>query len=148
MSLAISREIFEQMERHARGGFPLECCGLMIGRLGGAAVEEVRPLKNAWQGGDLERRYAIDPRDWIRIEKEFSGMERGIIGVYHSHPRASAQPSAFDAERAWPNYFYLILSVPENGPITARCWKLDEKDAMMRETELAIGEGARMAAGE
>jgi len=49
-----------------------------------------------------------------------------VVGFYHSHPDAPAQPSGFDREHAWPGYCYLIVSVRQGDPQEMRNWLLRE----------------------
>lgn len=57
------------------------------------------------------RRYYIDPKDMLRVQKQARDQGLSIIGIYHSHPDQSAEPSECDRVLAWPEYAYTILSV-------------------------------------
>ena len=57
------------------------------------------------------RRYAIDPKDILLVQKRARGQGLNIIGVYHSHPDHAAVPSECDRAQAWPEYAYVIVSV-------------------------------------
>lgn len=57
------------------------------------------------------RRYAIDPKDILLVQKRARGQGLTIIGVYHSHPDHVAVPSECDRAQAWPEYAYVIVSV-------------------------------------
>lgn len=72
-----------------------------------------------------ERRYAIDPKDMLRVQKH--ARERGlkIIGVYHSHPDHVAIPSECDRAQAWSAYAYPIVSVQKGKAVDIRNWALD-----------------------
>lgn len=66
---------------HARRAFPREACGLLVdGRF--------LPCRNTARGTD---HFAMDARDYARCE-ELGRIE----AVFHSHPNASANPSAAD----------------------------------------------------
>ena len=60
------------------------------------------------------RRYHIDPKDMLRVQKQARAQGLSIIGVYHSHPDHVAEPSECDRALAWPEYAYVIVSV--HGP--------------------------------
>lgn len=57
------------------------------------------------------RRYAINPKDILLVQKRARGQGLTIIGVYHSHPDHVAVPSECDRAQAWPEYAYVIVSV-------------------------------------
>ena len=47
-----------------------------------------------------------------------------VLGFFHSHPDAPAQPSSFDLEHAWDYYSYLIVSVANGTVADTRAWRL------------------------
>lgn len=108
LPLAVRAEI----EQHGRDAYPQECCGFLIGGPGRPrAARRVHRLVN--QSGVLARhRFEIDPLDWLRVERGLSGDEH-VIGVYHSHPDRSSQPSDLDREGAHPHMSYVIVAVRE-----------------------------------
>ncbi len=138
--LRLPRSLRPRLEAHALEGYPSEVCGFLLGM--GRQVREVRPATNlrADRGRD---RYEVDPRDTLRADRY--ARERGleILGFYHSHPDHPAVPSAFDAERAWPVYSYLILATSPDGVEDVRAWRLNgermEEEAL-RFTEEGEGE--------
>ncbi|KPQ35627.1 MAG: putative metal-dependent protease of the PAD1/JAB1 superfamily [Phormidesmis priestleyi Ana] len=60
------------------------------------------------------RRYAINPEDMLRVQKQARDQGLNIIGIYHSHPDHEAVPSECDRLQAWPDYAYVIVSVQGN----------------------------------
>lgn len=84
--MKLSKTVIDAAERHARAEFPKEACGLI------AVVKGRRryfPCKNLSTEG--EDRFEIDPQDYARVEDLGE-----IVGVFHSHPNASANPSEAD----------------------------------------------------
>jgi [CysO sulfur-carrier protein]-S-L-cysteine hydrolase len=80
-------------------------------------VVAVHPVRNAMAS---PLRYAMDPRDQLRVweEIEASGSDMGVI--YHSHTRSDPIPSQTDINLAkapdsgaplWPGTLYLIVGV-------------------------------------
>ena len=62
-------------------------------------------------------RYRIDPAAHIALNKTLRGTSRGVIGVYHSHLRSPAVPSARDlAEAFYPEFVWLIVSSAHEEP--------------------------------
>jgi len=85
-----------------------------------------------------ERRYVIDPRETLAVEKELSGQGHEILGFYHSHPNHPAVPSEFDRSHAWPWYSYVILSIVDRTPAELRAWVLDGDKATFSPDSLSI----------
>jgi proteasome lid subunit RPN8/RPN11 len=63
-----------------------------------------------------------------------------MIGFYHSHPNAPAQPSSYDlAHATWPWLSYLIVAVHDGEPKEVKSWVLaDDRSSFLPEkVELA-----------
>lgn len=129
------------MQEHAERTYPEECCGLMVGTIDSSenpltkSVVELAVLDNQWtpdvaaddslEHTTKQRRYWIDPRDMLRVQKQAREKNLNIIGVYHSHPDAAAVPSECDRAMAWPTYAYTIVSVCEGKAVDVQNWALD-----------------------
>ncbi len=127
MPLVLREAHLDAIFTHAIADAPDECCGILLGRTVGDSlrVAEVHPVANVWEGVRT-RRFMLDPKTHLRLQRE--GRERGldIIGFYHSHPTGRPHPSAFDDKLAWPDHAYLIVSLRDGKPGEARTWRLDE----------------------
>jgi proteasome lid subunit RPN8/RPN11 len=112
--------IFADAVRHA----PDECCGVLIGRPveGEVEVREAHAVPNVWEG-DRSNRFALDPHEHLRLQRESRERGLSVVGFYHSHPTGSTEPSAFDAELAWPDCLYLIVSLQDGKPGRAGAWR-------------------------
>ena len=114
-----------QLEAWARAGYPLEICGLMLGRAepGRAEVQAVRQARNL----DTDRahdRFELDPEDFLAADQEARADGLEIVGVWHTHPDHPAIPSETDRAAAWPGWSYVIVAV-EQGRVAALCsWRL------------------------
>lgn len=138
MELRIPAAVLEGIRAHAVETNPEECCGFLIGREDGPVrtVTEARRARNV-HPEMREVRYTIDPRDVLKVDREFRGEVRHI-GFYHSHPDHPARPSAFDLERAWPYYVYAILAVRGGTPGELTAWSLDEEQRAFKEVATSI----------
>ena len=116
----------ERLMAAARAARPEEACGALIGtvRRGRVEVERIEPLSNV--AAEPKRRYEIDPRQLLDLQR--SGRDGGfeVVGYYHSHPSGDAVPSDVDRRSAWPGLSYLICSVDEGGCCRLRSWRLVE----------------------
>jgi proteasome lid subunit RPN8/RPN11 len=79
--------IKKKIEDHAEYTFPQECCGLLVNVSG---KQIYHPCTNIAAGHE-EQDFVLDPMNYA--EAEDLGE---IMGVVHSHPNASEQPSEAD----------------------------------------------------
>ena len=122
------------MRRHLESGYPNEACGALIGRVDSAdrEVTEFRGMRNIITDRPWDR-YALDPLEQLRVQKDAESRGLEIIGFAHSHPDHPPVPSRFDAEHAWSFYSYVVASV-QNGVLRdARSWRLDDAKAFQEE---------------
>ena len=130
--LGILRSGKGHRENHGDGAIPSNSGAPL------AWVTEVHAVENAWVAESnerfdgagaqetAERRFTIDPRDLLKIQR--AGRDHGfdIIGVYHSHPNHPAIPSDFDRTYAWTQYSYPIVAVHRGKAVDLRSWRLDD----------------------
>lgn len=138
MTVILSADHVSAIQDHARETFPEECCGFLIGP--NAAPRRVARVRRAANVADENRarRYVIDPKEWLVVEKELAGSGLEILGFYHSHPDHPAAPSEFDRGHAWPWYSYVILSIMNRAPKDLRAWTLDGEAQVFHPDELTI----------
>jgi len=118
-SLRLTRAIFDEIRAHGEQTYPLECCGVLVGRslADGWLVEAAIPAGNT-RTDRAHNRYQIAPGELVKIERDARRQGLGIAGFYHSHPDHPAQWSATDfAEAHWLGCSYVITSV-EKGKAT------------------------------
>jgi proteasome lid subunit RPN8/RPN11 len=99
--------------------YPLEACGLLVGR--GLHVHRFVPCTNEAASA---RVYTIPGKELLRAEMaaEDDGLE--IIGVFHSHTHSEPYPSPTDITQAPdPNWLYVIVSLKREAP-EARCYRI------------------------
>lgn len=118
----ITKAALDTIVAHAREALPGECCGLLIGTP--ARIDSAHPARNLESGAT---RFLIDPRDHFAAVHAARESKRFVIGVYHSHPKSSATPSAADlAEASYDDYVYLIVSLASEAPET-RLYRLEDR---------------------
>ncbi len=136
--IRLSRDIFNKILEHARGSYPHECCGVLVGSVaGGKRVLDACPTDNL----NRERandRYEIDPAQLLRIEKDTRAKGLEVLGFYHSHPDHPPRPSEFDRERGWPEYSYIIVSVRNGVDTVLKSWTFTEDDEPFGEEEVVV----------
>jgi proteasome lid subunit RPN8/RPN11 len=119
--------IADEIGRHGVRTYPEECCGGLLGSRNNGAVRVLRaePVPNR-QREQRERRYAIEPGDYLRLERVAAEEGLSLVGIYHSHPDHPAVPSEFDREHALPYFHYLIVAVEAGRAGEVACWVLSE----------------------
>jgi proteasome lid subunit RPN8/RPN11 len=149
MALELRRAEREEIERHGAQTYPNECLGMLLGREtdGRKVVMEVFPLQNAWEnsavnphpateGESSRNRCLVDPKDYLRADREARSKGMDIVGFYHSHPDHPARPSEFDRKNAWPWFSYVILAVEQGVPREMTGWLLAEDGSRFLPEEL------------
>lgn len=117
-SVEIRQAVLDEVLAHARAALPDECCGLLLGTP--SWIEAVHRARNLEPS---PTRFLVDPRDHFAALHAARRSGARVVGVYHSHPGASAAPSRRDlAEASCSDYVYLIVGMIE--PIDIRLFAL------------------------
>lgn len=121
--LVFHAQAYAEMIGNAYDGYPLEACGLLVGK--GSRVHRFVACTNEAASA---RVYTIPGRELLRAEMaaEADGLE--IIGVFHSHTHSEPYPSPTDVEQAPdPGWFYVIVSLKREAP-EPRCYRIREEE--------------------
>ena len=103
---------YAEMIGHLYDGYPLEACGLLIGR--GLRVHRFVPSANLAASA---RVYTIDPVTHLRAERQAESEGLEVIGVVHSHTHSEPYPSPTDVAQApEPGWHYVIVSFKREAP--------------------------------
>ena len=117
----ITHGVAAAIEEHARREHPAECCGLLSGSNG--MITDIHPLRN--DADKPETRYSATPEELFAAMRSIRESGQALLGVYHSHPRTPAYPSASDVEMAfYPEAFYFIISLEPS--VELRAFKIEE----------------------
>jgi proteasome lid subunit RPN8/RPN11 len=112
--LAFRNQTFAAMIGHAYDGYPLEACGLLVGR--GDRVERFVACTN---DAASARVYTIPPKELLHAERAADDDGLEIIGVFHSHTHSEPYPSPTDVDQAPdPDWHYVIVSLKRDAPET------------------------------
>lgn len=94
------------MLAEARRAGEQECCGLLGGR--DTEITRIFPAANALASA---ARFEIAPPELFAIFREMREAGLDHLGIYHSHPRGPAVPSAVDIEQSYyPGVAYFVVS--------------------------------------
>jgi len=131
--IAIKESAIDSIKRHALEAFPEECCGFMFGSDDLERVITQTKAANNIVNGNRERRFEVDPLDYMNAEKYADASELDLIGIYHSHPNHPAIPSEHDRKLAVRYFSYVIVSLNRNEVVDMRSWLLDDSEKFIEE---------------
>lgn len=149
--IILSENAREAIARHAEETYPYECVGLLLGRLEGGRkrVEDVFVGSNTWSvevgltatehEHSRRDRFYLDPRDYLRADREARARGIDVVGCYHSHPDHPALPSERDlvgvqGVGAGGSFSFLIQSVRGGQAAELTAWLLaDDRERFVAE---------------
>lgn len=132
----------EEVLRSADEAFPLEACGVLLGRAGTtsegplAQVDEVVVCSNV--ADEPERRYEIAPRELFDVHLRARGSGLEVVGYWHSHPDGTDEPSETDRAGAFPGVSFVVVAAGPGGAGRARSFRLDPATRRFHEQTLEI----------
>lgn len=111
--LVIPSRILEEMVSYCMEGYPNEACGILAGKDG--VVSNIYRMKNI-ENSPVS--YMMDPSEQFKVMREMRSEGLLMLAIFHSHPGASAYPSAKDVNLAfYDDVVYIIISLAENVPV-------------------------------
>jgi [CysO sulfur-carrier protein]-S-L-cysteine hydrolase len=113
-SLRLDRSARDALVAHAYTCYPEEMCGLLAGPAGASDADTFYPCGN---DAASARIYSLNPRDYLRAERDAEDRGSEIIGVVHSHTHTEPYPSPTDVAQAPdPGWHYMIVSLKREAP--------------------------------
>src|SRR5262245_30844336 len=145
MSVELISEQLDEIKRYGERTFTEACGALLLVEIedGARVVREILPLENI-RKDSRHNRVELDPRDYLRAEREAAKRGLGVWGYYHSHPNHPAIPSGFDLEHApFVEWAYLIVSVRDGKAEETRAWTVREDRAQFDEDMMIIDDSIK-----
>lgn len=136
MSINISTDVLDEINKHVEQAYPEEGAGFLIGVEG--EVKQILSLPNAREDEARHNRFLITPEDYLKAELTADKLGLSLIGVFHSHPDCPNVPSEYDREWAQPFFSYIITRVDEGKAVNSRSWRLLEDRSRYEEEEVQI----------
>ena len=131
--IQVQQQVCAELIAQARLPSHLECCGLLAGRDG--VITHVFPAQNV--SGEPANGYEIDPKETVRMMRDFRAAGLEFLGIYHSHPRSDNAPSPRDIELAYySEEAYFIISPQPDAPKAVRAFRI--RDGQVVEIEIQI----------
>lgn len=121
--LIIEEKYLSDILNHAKDGAPKEVCGILAGR--DSRVEKVFKMTNVSEKPEIC--YFMDSKEQFKIMKEIRSLRLEMLGIYHSHPKSEAYPSARDIELAYyADAVYVIVSLQDKNNPKVRAFRILE----------------------
>jgi proteasome lid subunit RPN8/RPN11 len=122
--LILPASLWAELSAYACQALPHECCGLLAGTIHRRQgyITHVLPIPNELASPTA---YRTQARAMLAAFRRLRQLQRELLGIYHSHPRTSAQPSRRDlAENTYgATVAHLIISLAGPRPQLG-CWRL------------------------
>lgn len=132
-AIVLPRRLVQKMFAHAQLTPGAEVCGLLSSQDGRPIGHY--PIPNASE--EPARLFAMDSAAQISAMKKLRTRGETLFAIYHSHPGAPAEPSLRDqAELAYPEAAYLIISLNTKGVLELRAWR--QRGETLQEVPLKI----------
>ena len=131
-SVRLTADQLRAIEAAAEDAYPEEACGLLVGRHepdGGCRVSAVETSANVARP-PRSRRFEVDPKLRLRLERALRDRPDSIVGLYHSHPDGDAAPSDTDLAMVFePALVWLITAVSEGEAAATMAYRPTEDGA-------------------
>lgn len=120
-TVRIRRSVLSSLIAQACRTPDVEICGLLSGRDG--EIIEIFPAANAAE--KPETSFEIGPRQLFQSMKKIRRDKLELLGIYHSHPKTSSDPSPIDISKAfYPEIAYFIASPREDAERPVRAFTI------------------------
>ena len=127
--ITITREIIEEMEKHAKEECPRECCGMLAGKE--RTITKLFKTKNIAESEDL---YELDPLEQVKAFEEIDRLSLKLLGIYHSHPDHPCYPSGLDRSQAfYPDTVFFIISLLDFDNPQLKAFRLNKGEVVEEE---------------
>jgi [CysO sulfur-carrier protein]-S-L-cysteine hydrolase len=133
----VPRSVVEGVEAAARGGAPIEQCGLLIGVAAERRIVSQVQVTNVDQSED---HFTMSPAERLEVEKSLRGGETAVVGGWHSHPFSPARPSDEDVKLSDDeSLVYGLASVMEDSKIPFNLFRI--QNGIATPVKLVVLEG-------
>ncbi len=128
--LWLNKRQADEIIEHSKRESPDEACGILAGKVSPEPpqkekkVEKVYPMANAEASPQT---FFMDPKEQLKVMKEIRNSGLEMVGIYHSHLKTEAYPSAHDVELAfYPEVSFVIASIKDKDNPGIRSFRIVE----------------------
>lgn len=143
-TIDLADRAFTAMTAHASEAYPEECCGIILGGVGGDEAHRLVNIQNRLHATDPQTfprdariAYTMDPKELETVLEQAERRGMSLKAVYHSHPDHDAYFSAEDkacampfGEPTYPDTAQIVISVMSGsvGRVAVYAWNPDVED--------------------
>jgi proteasome lid subunit RPN8/RPN11 len=119
--LLIPQHLLQSILEHCLDEKPFEACGILTGRAG--------RVLHAYATDNSKRSpvyYEVEQAQQERVLHDMAERGEELVGIYHSHPTAPAEPSGSDIRLAvhYPDVVRVIISL--SGPTSVKAYLIQD----------------------
>ena len=138
LTIALPGEMRRAMVEQARGEYPNEACGVIIGSAAAATGGVARRYVPTRNEAASPFRFRVHADDLYRLSIEADDRDEVFWAIVHSHTHSPARPSPTDIgqARSYPDALWILLSLdaaeadPETGEPAIRAWRIVDGEAL------------------
>ena len=135
----VLRTVYDAMISHVLQTPTEESCGLLSGR--GDTITRLFQTPNVAE--NRASRYEAEPLEVRRILEEIDDAGLEHLGIYHSHPKSRAYPSATDRRLAAYDVWYVVISLEDPRHPVAKAFQIQkahpaDEEAVVREEPIEL----------
>ncbi|MEM7029431.1 MAG: M67 family metallopeptidase [Chloroflexota bacterium] len=125
--MKITDGLLKEMYAHGRETYPRECFGFLVGQgVDGGSVRQV--VRGTNLNTERNDRFEMDPKEFLRVDRQAEDNGYEIVGFYHSHPDWPAIPSQTDILSEVEGSLYMIVSIHEGQPLNTSAWRIADDE--------------------
>jgi|TARA_Y100000294_G_scaffold106807_1_gene99181 proteasome lid subunit RPN8/RPN11 len=134
---------FRTIADEAEDAYPMECCGLFVGRRKDAGddvlITRVQPSPNV-AGGDRRGSFLVDAKIQFDMMRELGDGPEQIVGHYHSHPDHPPRPSDRDKQSVYyPDHVWVIIGVEDGHAGEIAAYLFDHAADQFQQVDIVTG---------
>ncbi|MDO4492063.1 MAG: M67 family metallopeptidase [Lachnospiraceae bacterium] len=109
----------DEIKNHANDEYPLECCGILIGKTEGKnlIVCHIKKTSNSANKSSMGNEFRINPYEVYQLERDLEKKGSEVLGFYHSHPDYDALLSDRDERYMIPGMVYPVVAIKKMDPL-------------------------------
>jgi proteasome lid subunit RPN8/RPN11 len=135
--LILDAKVLTDIRAHCEEVYPRRACGLLVGRggMGKRLAFRSHRIRDRLEDSKGDR-FELHPLEYKAVDEAARGAGEDVVGVYHSHPDASADASPLDAETAWEGYSWLVIAIGDGKSGELRSF--EREDVLFEEESIEI----------
>ena len=129
LKVELPASLLSQLEGEAVKAAPNEACALLLGDRAGQDLRvEAIAISHNVSTADPRTTFEIDPALYIRLQKAARAGGPQVIGVWHSHPGGTPEPSDTDKAQSVEAGWLCVITAVNQGRAESASFLADDHD--------------------